>query len=563
MLISLPAPLFREKANHDISSGYFSVLVSLLFLVFYNASFFGALIDLVDCTSLRGVIFIANVAILLWLLTFIVISIFTIPYIGKPLICIIFVSAACVAYFMDTYGIVIHRLMIQNMVETDSSEVLGLLNKKLFLYVLAIGLLPSLLILSVDITFESFKKELWKKTKFIAIAFIASLVLMMGMSKDYASFFRNHKSVRQMANPINFIYAGISYLTTSDRALEVKPIEKDAAITPFGKAQTKPTLFILVLGETARADHFGINGYARDTTPLLAQENIINFTQVASCGTETAVSVPCMFSVLDRDKFSGNKAKSQEGLLDVVNHAGISVLWRDNNSSCKGTCKRVAYESVQHLKVNELCNGSECFDEILLHQLNEKIAAMPNPKMADSNRLASKMIVLHQKGSHGPDYFNRYPQNKEHFTPTCKDNQLQNCAKEELTNAYDNTIRYTDYFLSSTLKWLSSKNSEYNTALIYVSDHGESLGEKNLYLHGMPYAIAPKEQTQVPFFLWFSRDFEKANAIDSACLRKISNAPYTHDHLFHTVLGMLNVSTRVYKSELDIVKTCRHELRSS
>jgi lipid A ethanolaminephosphotransferase len=553
MLISLPAPLFREKANHDISSGYFSVLVSLLFLVFYNASFFVALIDLVDCTNFRGIIFIANVAILLWLLTFIVISIFTIPYIGKPLICIIFVSAACVAYFMDTYGIVIHRLMIQNMVETDSSEVLGLLNKKLFLYVLSIGLLPSLLILSIDIKFDSFKQELWKKIKFIAIAFLASLVLMMSMSKDYASFFRNHKSVRQMANPINFIYAGISYLTTNDRILEVKPIENDAAITPFGKAQTKPTLFILVLGETARADHFGINGYARDTTPLLAQENIINFTQVASCGTETAVSVPCMFSVLGRDKFSGNKAKAQEGLLDVVNHAGISVLWRDNNSSCKGTCNRVAYESVQHLKVPELCNDRECFDDILLHQLDEKMLAM-----SGDNTAASKMIVLHQKGSHGPDYFNRYPQDKEYFTPTCKDNQLQNCKREELINAYDNTIRYTDYFLSSTLKWLSSKNSEYNTALIYVSDHGESLGEKHLYLHGMPYAIAPKEQTQVPFFLWFSRDFEKANAIDSTCLRKISDAPYTHDNLFHTVLGMLNVSTQVYNAKLDIIKPCKN-----
>jgi lipid A ethanolaminephosphotransferase len=553
MSLSFLSHTFRKISTAELSSTHFSLLVALFFVIFCNASFFSAVIELVDYTGVRGVIFTVNIAIVLLLLNFIVISLATLPRLSKPLIALILIAAACAAYFMDTYGIVIHRLMIQNTLETDLVEVEGLLNKKLFLYVLAIGILPSVLIFFINIKFEAFKRECIKKTKLIALAFIACIALIMSMSQDYASFFRNHKSVRQMANPVNFIYATISYLTTSNRIIAVKPIENDAAITAFGKAQTKPTLFILVLGETARADHFGINGYERDTTPLLAQENLINFTQVTSCGTETAVSVPCLFSAFGRNNYSNNKAKAQEGLLDVINHAGISVLWRDNNSSCKGTCDRVAYEDMRHLKVPDICNERECFDLVLLHQLDEKIAAM-----AGKNTTASQFIVLHQKGSHGPDYFNRYPQDKEHFTPTCKDNQLQNCAKDELINAFDNTIRYTDYFLSSTLKWLASKNSEYNTALVYLSDHGESLGEKNLYLHGMPYAIAPKEQKHVPFFFWLSGDFEKANAIDSECLRKISNASYTHDNLFHTVLGMLNVSTKVYQSELDILKTCRN-----
>lgn len=545
---SLSMPMLKEKSYQQMSSPYFSLLVTLLFVFFYNSSFFGAVIELVDYTSVRGIIFIVNIAVLLSLLTFIVISIITLPHLAKPLISIIFVTAACVTYFMDTYGIVIHRLMIQNLVETDLAEVQGLLNKTLIVYIFSLGLLPSLLIFTIDIKFNEFKSECWRKAKFIVIAFIASIALIMSMSLDYASFFRNHKAIRQMANPVNFIYAGISYLTTSNRIIEVKPIEDDAAISAFGKAQVKPTLFILVVGETARADHFGINGYSRDTTPFLAKHNLINFTNVGSCGTETAVSVPCMFSALGRDKYSDSKGKSQEGLLDVISHAGISVLWRDNNSSCKGTCNRVTYEAVQKLQVPDLCNGRECFDEILLHQLDEKVEAMKG----------SKIIVLHQKGSHGPDYFNRYPQSMEYFMPACKDNQLQNCAKGELINAFDNTIRYTDYFLDKTIKWLQTKNTEYYTSMIYLSDHGESLGEKNLYLHGMPYAIAPKEQTHVPFFFWLSSDFERVNSIDSACLKKLSEMSYSHDNLFHTVLGMLNVNTHVYNATLDIIKPCRN-----
>lgn len=547
MSLILSFPAVKEKIDRQFSSAYFSALMTLLLLMFYNVSFFGSLIELSEYSGLRGILFIVNAALLLALLIFAVISALTLPYIGKPLLSIIFIVAAGVAYFMDTYGIAIHRLMIQNLVETDLSEVRGLLNGTLILYVVVLGVLPSLLIFSIRINFYSFKLELLKKAKYILIALAGSIILVVSMSADYASFFRNHKSIRQMANPLNFMDAGISYLTTSAKVVVVKPIENDAKITAFGKSQIKPTLFILVVGETARADHFGTNAYHRDTTPFLAQYDLINFTNVVSCGTETAVSVPCMFSVLGRDKYSDHRAKTQEGLLDVIKHAGIPVLWRDNNSSCKGTCDRVAHEDMQHLRVPDLCNDRECFDAILLHKLDEKISAVKG----------SKVIVLHQKGSHGPDYFNRYPQNMEYFSPACKDNQLQKCTRDEVINAFDNTIRYTDYFLNSAIKWLATKNNEYNTSLLYVSDHGESLGEKHLYLHGMPYAIAPKEQKQVPFLLWLSDDFEKANAIDSGCLRKMSKMAYSHDNLFHTVLGLLNVSTQVYNAELDIVKPCR------
>lgn len=547
MSISIAVSTYSEKEKSFFTSTQLSLLISLFFVVFYNASFFKAIFGLVDYGSFRGVIFIANISLVLFLCTFIVISLIALPYLLKPILSILFITAAGVAYFMDAYGVVIHRLMIQSAMETDFSETRDLISMSLILYLAALGVLPLLLVLTVDIRYGNFKLELWRKFKFIVIALVGCLALILSMSMDYASFFRNHKNIRQMANPLNFIYAGLSYATTSNRIVNVKPIETDSIISAFGKAQIKPTLFILVVGETARADHFAVNGYDRDTTPLLAQQNIINFPHVISCGTETAVSVPCMFSSLGRDNYSDAKAKSQEGLLDVIKHAGIPVLWRDNNSSCKGACGRVAYEDMQHLQVPELCNGSECFDEVLLHRLDERLASI----------VGSQVIVLHQKGSHGPDYFERYPQDKEFFSPVCKTNQLQRCTKAEVVNAFDNTIRYTDYFLNKTIEWLKKNSEQYNTALIYLSDHGESLGENNLYLHGMPYSIAPKEQKQVPFFMWFSTGYVEANHIDNHCLMKLANDDYSHDNLFHTVLGMLNLQTRVYDAGLDMVSTCK------
>jgi lipid A ethanolaminephosphotransferase len=536
MSISIVVPVECKESEQCFNSAQFSLAAALFFVIFYNATFFEHVIALIDLSSFRGVIFIANVSLVLWLLTAIFIALATLPYLAKPILSVLCIGGASVAYFMDAYGVVIHRLMIQSVLETDYSETRDLINMNLLLYMVALGVLPSLLLLKINLRYGNFSVELLRKSKFIAVAFLSCLTLILSMSMDYASFFRNHKEIRQMANPLNFIYAGLSYATTNDRIIEVKPIENDAAISASGKAIEKPTLFILVVGETARADHFGINGYERNTTPLIAQQNIINFPQVISCGTETAVSVPCMFSNLGRSGYSDSKAKSQEGLLDVISHAGISVLWRDNNSSCKGACNRVNYEEMQHLQVPELCTGRECFDEILLHQLDEQVASAAG----------SKVIVLHQKGSHGPDYFKRYPQSNEFYAPVCKSNQLQNCTKAEVVNAYDNTIRYTDYFLNKTIEWLKSKGDYYNTSLIYLSDHGESLGENNLYLHGMPYSIAPKEQKQVPFFMWLSAGYSAANHIDSDCMRDLSVNPYSHDNLFHTVLGMLNLQTHVY-----------------
>ena len=313
------------------------------------------------------------------------------------------------------------------------------------------------------------------------------------------------------------------------------------------------TVTILVVGETARSMNFSLNGYARQTNPLLSkQAGLINFRNVSSCGTATAVSVPCVFSNLGRDAYSADKANSQEGLLDVLKHAGFDVLWRDNNSGCKGACDRVAYEDVSVPKAGDpFCGTEECYDERLLEGLREKI------------RTAARdlVIVLHQKGSHGPEYFKRYPAGFGKFGPVCRTNELEDCSRESIVAAYDNSILYTDLVLSKTIDLLRAAAAEdgVDTAMLYFSDHGESLGEHNMYLHGAPYIISPAEQRSVPMMMWLSEGFHDRFHIDNGCLAARTTQEFSHDNVFHTVLGMLNVSTAVYNPKLDVIHPCTRD----
>ncbi len=534
-----------------VDSLVFAAVWALLLALFYNTAFWRDLASLSHLDQPMGLLFFVAMSLVLWLLMFVFLNLLIIPYLAKPLLTLLLVIAAGTAYFMGAYGVVIHKLMIQNVFETDPAEIKGLISPLLVLDLLLLGVLPSLLVWRARINYAGFGRELWRKIKAGGGALLLAIVIILCLSAQFASFFRNHKEVRQKVNPLNVVAATLSYWADSGQAAEVKPIALDARMTPLAKALDKPNLVVLVVGETARADHFSINGYDRPTTPLIARQEIINYAHVYSCGTETAVSVPCMFSLLERKNYSDSKAKEQESVLDVIHRAGVPVLWRDNNSSCKGTCDRVAYEDMRNLKIPLLCNERECFDDVLLYQMDERLAQM-------SNLAGAKLLVLHQKGSHGPDYHNRYPAEQEVFKPVCKTNQLQNCSNQEVINAFDNTIHYTDFFLNNTIEKLKSLSDHYNTALVYLSDHGESLGENNLYLHGMPYMIAPEAQKHVPFFFWFSSGYSQANGVDPECLKARVDGDYSQDNLFHTLLGLTNVETSVYQPELDMLNGCRH-----
>jgi lipid A ethanolaminephosphotransferase len=310
-------------------------------------------------------------------------------------------------------------------------------------------------------------------------------------------------------------------------------------------------VLVLVVGETARAANFSLGGYGqdpakgprRDTTPVLralqTAGELHYFSRVTSCGTNTQASVPCMFSHQGKEAHESSKARF-ENLLDVLQRAGLGVVWLDNQSGCKGVCDRIPSLDTRELKDPRHCTSGECFDEVMLSVLDQQIAALP-----DERKAKGIVVVMHQMGSHGPAYYKRSPPEHKAFLPECSSNALPDCSRETLVNAYDNSIRYTDYFLGQTVQWL--KRQPGPSAMLYVSDHGESLGENNLYLHGMPYALAPDVQKHVPMVLWLSEAMRQRHTLQTACVQQQEARDWSHDHLFHSVLGLLDVQTEVYQ----------------
>lgn len=286
----------------------------------------------------------------------------------------------------------------------------------------------------------------------------------------------------------------------------------------------------------------------RETNPRLAKDNVVYFPNTASCGTATAVSVPCMFSDMPREHYKEELAQHQEGVLDIIQRAGINVLWNDNDGGCKGACDRVPHQNVTALNLPGQCINGECYDEVLFHGLEEYI----------NNLQGDGVIVLHTIGSHGPTYYNRYPPQFRKFTPTCDTNEIQTCSKEQLVNTYDNTLVYVDYIVDKAINLLKEHQDKFTTSLVYLSDHGESLGENGIYLHGLPYAIAPDSQKQVPMLLWLSEDYQKRYQVDQNCLQKQAQTQhYSQDNLFSTLLGLTGVETKYYQAADDILQTCR------
>jgi lipid A ethanolaminephosphotransferase len=261
-----------------------------------------------------------------------------------------------------------------------------------------------------------------------------------------------------------------------------------------------------------------------------------------------------MFSHLGKVNFEARK-NNYESLIDVLHHAGLAVIWIDNQSGCKGVCERTPHVLTKELTHPSLCHDGECFDEIMLQQINEKIQALPAER-----RAKGVLIVMHQMGSHGPTYYKRVPDDFKKFKPECTSNALQECSREQVVNSFDNTILYTDHFLGQAIQWLKKSEATSATALLYVSDHGESLGENNLYLHGLPYRIAPDVQKRVPWITWWSSTFENQSGLSWRCLKNKTETAFTHDNYFHSVLGLMKVSSEVYQDKLDLHADCHLKL---
>jgi len=443
---------------------------------------------------------------------------------------------------MDSYQVVIDSSMIRNIMQTDLHESLDLLTPKLIGYFLFLGILPSYFVYKAPIYYRGLKKELMSKLIMLSISAILMVASLYLFSKHYTSFMREHKPLRYSVNPDYWIYSIGKYInrTYNSEPITLQSVGTDAKVAE----KSSKKLIIIVVGEAARADHFSLNGYSRETNPLLEKLDVINFPNLYSCGTATAESVPCMFSKFDRGSFNYRRGITYENVLDVIKHTDrVTILWRDNNSDSKGVALRVGYEDYRTSTRNRICEESgECRDSGMLIGLDRYIS--------DQNG-SSTLIILHQMGNHGPAYYKRYPKEFEKFTPVCQTNQLERCSREEISNAYDNAILYTDTFLSKTISFLKRYESEYQVGLIYMADHGESLGENGLYLHGMPYFMAPDAQKHVAALIWFGRGAEQR--VDIEKLKQKAAANYSHDNLFHTLLGLFSIDTEVYDPRMDIL----------
>ncbi len=522
-------------------------LFSCLFVaLFCNASFWraalvGYAIDSLDTWRFIFGTFVALVGLHLTVFLF-VLNRWTL----KPLLAILFVTTAMAAFHQDRYGVFLDVGMLRNILHTEYKEARELFTPGLAVQLLVQAGIPILVLLRLRVVRRSWNRALWIRLAMICATLAVTAFGMLLSFRDLSILMRNHKEVRYLVTPGNYLYAslraGVADVKAGRATLATVGADASKLARPLG---ARPRLVVVVVGETVRADHWGLNDYARDTTPQLRALGVTNFPEVSSCGTATEVSLPCMFSAVGRRDYDEERIRGSESLLHVVERAGVATLWRDNQTGCKGVCRDLDFQQLNALEVPGLCAGGLCQDEILLEGLQLELDRRPG----------DLLVVLHPLGNHGPSYYARYPDRFRRYTPTCDTAELRLCSSEQVINSYDNAVLYADHVVAQTIRLLQKQPRD--SALIYVSDHGESLGEHNLYLHGIPYSIAPSTQTAVPMIAWLSPEIEHALGIDVSCLNRVAAQPAAHDHLFHSVIGLLGVSTQAYQPEYDLFQRCR------
>ncbi|WP_298235649.1 phosphoethanolamine transferase [uncultured Azohydromonas sp.] len=467
----------------------------------------------------------------------------------KPLLAVLIVATAFATHFMERFGVYLDPSMLRNVLRTDVAEARELLSWTLALHLLLYAALPLALLSRVRIVRRPPLRALLVRGLALAGAVTLLVGALLSVFQPFSSLMRNHKEMRYLITPANWMWslASVSVHDARGAAQPRQAIGLDAAPGLSWAAQARPRLLVLVVGETARRANWGLGGYARQTTPQLAQLPVINFADVTACGTNTEVSVPCMFAPVGRRDYDEQRIRGSESLLHVLARAGVAVHWRDNQSGCKGVCDHLSADDTASMKPSGLCDKGHCLDEALLRGLDQRL----------EDARGTQLLVLHMLGSHGPAYHRRYPPTFKRFKPACESDDLQQCSAAEIVNAYDNALLYTDHVLASLIRLLQAHAGRVDAAMLYVSDHGESLGERGLFLHGMPYPVAPAEQKQVPMVMWSSPDFARAIGLDTACLQRRAMEPVSHDHLFHSLLGLLDVRTSLHEPAWDLSAGCR------
>lgn len=467
----------------------------------------------------------------------------------KIVLPLLLLVTAAAMYYMGHYRVYLDPDMVRNVLVTDRKEASELITPGLLYGLLLYGVLPSLLVWRWQPLRRSVARGLLRHALGVLLALAVAAAAIALAYQPMAALMRNQTTIRHLITPGNWIVSLAKVL--SDHGASDGPkaeIGGDASVQR--PANARPRLLVLVVGETVRAHDWGMHDVGRQTTPKLALLDGTNYADVTACGTNTEVSLPCMFSAQGLRDYDRDAIRRSQSLLHLLDRVGIRTLWRDNQSGCKGVCDGLPFQPMSQLTIPAYCSDGRCFDEVLLDGLKAKIEAMPG----------DVVIVLHMLGNHGPAYYRRYPPAFRRFTPTCDSEQLASCSTESIVNSYDNAILYTDEVLAQAVGILEQESASRDTALLYLSDHGESLGENGLYLHGLPRSIAPDTQLKVPMWLWLSPQLRQADGIDIACVNAGSRRPRTHDAMFSTVLGLMRVRSAVYAPEQDLLSGCRAPL---
>jgi lipid A ethanolaminephosphotransferase len=532
---------WRPELGHE----WLSLLVSLYLTVACNGALWRAFAAATDLSAAKGWMTAACFFVAITALQWLLLTALQTRWSAKPVLAGAIAVSAAAAYYMGRYTVYLDPDMVRNVLHTEPKESAELLTAGLWLHLLVFAGLPIAALWRVRIARVSWRRAVLRRIAVPGIALAVGVAAGGLAFQDLAALMRNHEDMRYLITPGNVV-ASLAAVVASDAADQGqprKPVAADAHVVRV--PGVRPKLLVIVVGETVRAQNWAMNGYARQITPELSRLDLLNFRDVTACGSSTEVSLPCMFSLRGRRDYDARDIKHSESLLHVLERAGIGTLWRDNQTGCKGVCDGLAFESFLHADDPAWCDGERCLDEIMLDGLFETLG----PAAGD------RVVVLHQLGNHGPSYYRRYPAPFRQFTPTCDTDDLGACSRDEIVNAYDNAVLHTDDFLARTIRVLAEQSGR-DTAMIYLSDHGESLGENGLYLHGVPYAIAPDTQTRVPMVMWLSPGMASSRGIDQACMKRESAEPVSQDNLFHSVLGLMQVSTPEYDPALDLFRGC-------
>ncbi len=504
--------------RNSVTLTRFVLLMSCITFLFFHYPFFAFVCNNVEYKSLNGILLIISLIIIMLVANaFVYYLIFSLSrYVGKFLLVLTFICNAIAVYFINTYNVIIDESMIGNVLNTNYDESSSYFSFKLVLYLLFLGILPSIYIIKVKLTSVPLKKFLI--TAGLGFAFI--LILAFANASNWLWIDKNSKTLGGLAMPWSYSVNTSLFYIHKHQKNKQEILLPDATIK-----DTKKSVVVLVIGESARSQNFSLYGYGKNTNPLLSQTpNVFHFN-ATSCATYTTAGVKCILEHTNTDDL-------YEILPNYLFRNHVDVVWRTSNW---GEPPVHIKEYQKREQINPNCQGEACnYDEMLLTGLKERIQASTSNKV---------FIVLHTSTSHGPTYSQKYPAQFETFKPVCNSVELGNCSKEELINAYDNTIVYTDYILHKVIENLKELK-DYNSTMLFVSDHGESLGEKNLYMHGLPMRLAPKEQYDIPFIVWVSEGSKQLKP----------NKTVSQNHVFHSVLHFLGIQSPVYDESLNIYK---------